>query len=369
MENLSNVQTWIMKCCGPRSQETYRKEIRNFRNFILARGVDVETLKDEYRKAKYAGEMEKEKFLDQIHDLVEVYGCHIKTLAYSSMHEALILSVIRSYLVKGCGMKDVEVTLPKHVFVKYHNRDLKKEDIRKIVDHATLRDRTFFLMMAESGMRPETLCELSYADIKEEFESGKVPMKVELPSLILKDNPSARFTFIGEDSLHFLKEYLAGKKLSDKDLIFSAIRPASLTANLRPSAFSSSFGRIATQTGLAERGKKGERKAPRPIRLYGLRKYFNNNMRTDRAYVEFWLGHTDAKQHYVSNDVEEHRKRYSEGYPFLRVYESVIDNASIIEDQKKKINKLEELIVDISKQIVEQQKQIDRLAELDEKKT
>jgi hypothetical protein len=48
-----------------------------------------------------------------------------------------------------------------------------------------------------------------------------------LPSLILKDNPSARFTFIGQDSLHFLKEYLVerekidGKKLSDSDLIFS----------------------------------------------------------------------------------------------------------------------------------------------------
>lgn len=349
MENLSNVQTWITKVCGPRSQETYQKEIKNFRNFLLEQsGVDIENLKDEYRTAKYAGEMQKEKFLDRIHDLVEVYGCHIKSLDYSSMHEALILSVIRSYLVKGCGMKDVEVALPKHVFVKYHNRDLKKENIRKIVDHAGLRDRVFFLMMAEGGMRPQTLVQVTYGDIREEFEANQVPMKVELPSLILKDNPSARFTFIGQDSFHFLKEYLTereekeGKRLSDKDLIFAATRPGSLKGSLPMSAFSSSFGRIANRIGLAEPGRKGERKAPRPIRLYGLRKYFNNNMRTDRAYIEFWMGHTDAKQHYISNDVEENRKRYEEGYPFLRIYESIVDNVAIIQDQQKKINELQE---------------------------
>lgn len=354
MEHLSNVQTWITKVCGPGSRETYEKEIRGFKQFVLEKSsVNIETLKDEYRNAKYAGEMEKEKFLDRIHDLVEVYSCHIKSLKFSSMHEALILSVIRSYLVKGCGMKDVEVPLPRHVFVTYHNRDLKKQDIRTILDHAGLRDKTFFLIMAESGMRPQTEVQLHYRDIKEEYESGRLPMKIELPSLILKDNPSARFTFIGSDSFHLLKEYLTererkeGRRLADDDLIFAATRPGSVKSEgLEMGTFSSSFGRVANHVGLAVPGKRGSKKAPRQIRLYGLRKYFNNNMRTDRAYIEFWMGHTDAKQHYVSNDVEEHRKRYEEGYPFLKVYESITDNVAIIQEQQKKIKEFQEKLAD-----------------------
>lgn len=311
MENLSNIEIWLTKTCCPRSRKTYAREMRNFADFAVQKALNLNRLRDDWRTAKYAGEAEKERFLDHVHDIVELYGCVIKRKDYSSMHEALILSIIRSYLVKGCGMKDVDVALPKHVFVKFHNRDLKREDLRLILDHADLRDKVFFLMMAESGARPQTLVLVTYGNIKEDYETNRVPLKIELPSLILKDNPQPRFTFIGEDGFRLLKEYLSSRgNLADDERLFTARRPGSLKGDeLRPEVFSSSFGRIATKAGLAPSGagKGREGAKPRPIRLYGLRRYFNNNMRTDRAYIEFWMGHTDAKQHYVSNDVEEHR--------------------------------------------------------------
>jgi hypothetical protein len=343
LENLSNVEIWLTKVCGPRSRATYEKEIRNFS--IFAKGnfsLDLNKLKDDFRTAKYAGEVEKEKFLDRMHDIVEVYNCHVKGLKFSSMHEALILSVIRSYLVKGCGMKDVEVSLPKHVFVTYHNRDLKREDIRKILEYASdLRDKVFFLMQAESGMRPQTQVELIYGNIKEDFEANRVPMKIELPSLILKDNPLPRFTFIGEDCFRLLKDYLGSRgKLADNEPLFAARRPKSLKGEgLHMEMFSNIFGRLAVKAGLLPPFEKGQKKVPRPIRLYGLRKYFNNNMRTDRSYIEHWMGHTDAKQHYVSNDVEEHRTRYLEGYEALRVFQET-DTQKVIREQAKQISEL-----------------------------
>ena len=325
MEDLSNVQVWLTKVCGPRSRETYSKEIRNFAIFAKQRfGLDLNKFKEDYRTAKYAGEAEKERFLDRIHDIVEFYNCQIKESDYSSMHEALILSIIRSYLVKGCGMKDVEVPLPKHVFVKYHNRDLKKQDITRILDHSPLRENVFFLMMTESGMRPQTLVSLTYGNIKEDYEANKVPMKIDLPSLILKDNPSPRFTFIGEEAFRLLKEYLGSRgKLSDDDPLFLPTRPGSMKGEkLKAEVFSNSFGKIAKKAGLVQSAESREKSKPRPVRLYGLRKYFNNNMRTDRAYIEFWMGHTDAKQHYVSMDPEEHRQRYLEGYDSLKISET-----------------------------------------------
>jgi integrase len=241
-------------------------------------------------------------------------------------------------------MKDVEVAFPKHVFVTYHNRDLTKEDIRKILDHTSLRDKVFFLMLAESGMRPDTLVQLTYSNIKQEYEKGIVPMKIELPSLILKDNPQARFTFIGEDSARLLREYLSGRgKLEDDDFIFQPIRPKNLKEKLRMESFSLNFGRIVRKIGLVKAGSKEDRK-PKEIRLYGLRKYFNNNMRADRAYIEFWMGHTDTKSHYVSNNAEEHRKRYVEGYQFLRIYEPITETALIIQEQKKEIEALKQTL-------------------------
>jgi integrase len=354
MENLSNVEVWLTKVCGSRSRVTYAKEIRNFAKFVLDNfQVDLNALRDRYRTAKYAGEAEKDKFLDRIHDIVEVYSCQVKRSNYTSMHEALILSIIRSYLVKGCGIKDVEVPLPKHVFVTFHNRDLKKEDIKRILDHANLRDKVFFLMMAESGMRPQTLVQLNYNNIKEDFEANRIPMKIELPSLILKDNPSPRFTFIGEDSFRLLKEYLSDRgRLADDEPLFAAIRPGSMKSErLKMEVFSCTFGRIAQKAGLVSPAKSASERRPRQIRLYGLRKYFNNNMRTDRAYIEFWMGHTDAKQHYISTDAEEHRKRYAEGYSELRVYSRTHEMAKVVEEQNRKIEELREENVNLKSRL------------------
>jgi integrase len=350
MENLSNVEIWLTKTCKPSSKQTYAKEINAFSKFIVENfKLDINTLKEQFRTAKYTNEIEKERFLDKIHDVVEAYACHIKQFKYSSMHEALILSILRSYLVKACGMRDVEITLPKHVFVTYHNRDLTREDIKQILDQALPRDKAFFLLMLESGARPDTLCKLKYVNIKQDFEKGTVPMKIELPALILKDNPQDRFSFIGEDGIHALKAYLGNRKLEDNEPIFTPIRPGKTVGNFGTEAFSNAFGRIVLRLGLVQRGKSKQEAKPRELRLYGLRKYFNNNMKADRAYIEFWMGHTDTKSHYISNDPETHRKIYAEGYQFLRIYEPLTDTAKTIQVQQNEIEKLKNEVDKITK--------------------
>ena len=76
-------------------------------------------------------------------------------------------------------------------------------------------------MMAESGMRPDTLCKLQYKHFKQDYENNRIPMKVELPSEILKYKVSDRFTFVGEDGVKILREYLKTfLPLSDEDYVF-----------------------------------------------------------------------------------------------------------------------------------------------------
>ena len=54
----------------------------------------------------------------------------------------------------------------------YHNRDLTHEEIRLILDASRPRERAFFAIMAQSGLRPHTICNLKYENLKEDFEKN-----------------------------------------------------------------------------------------------------------------------------------------------------------------------------------------------------
>jgi hypothetical protein len=173
--------------------------------------------------------------------------------------------------------------------------------------------------MCEGGMRPDTLVRLKYRNIKEDYEAGRIPMKVELDAEIMKCRVEGHFSFIGEDAVNALKSYLGKRQMNDDDYIFVHRRSGSNNLErVSPSSFSQTFSAIAKRLGIIDKNDKAKMKK---VRLYGLRKYFNNNAKADRAYIEFWMGHIDAvKGAYISRDVEEHRKRYAEGYENLRVF-------------------------------------------------
>ena len=117
----------------------------------------------------------------------------------------------------------LDVDLPRHACVVYHNRDLRKEEVRQILTFASPRDRVMFLVMAESGMRVETVVYLRYGQIKEDFEAKRVPLKVSLPSSTLKDHVGDRWAFIGEDGFKELAQYLERRlPLKDDDYVFES---------------------------------------------------------------------------------------------------------------------------------------------------
>jgi hypothetical protein len=96
----------------------------------------------------------------------------------------------------------LDVELPRRIWVRYHNRDLSKDQIRQILARATPRDRTIFLVMAESGLRAQTTLSLRYWQIREDFEKNVVPMRIETPAETLKDHVGDRWSFTGEDGEH-----------------------------------------------------------------------------------------------------------------------------------------------------------------------
>jgi hypothetical protein len=192
---------------------------------------------------------------------------------------------------------------------------------------------------------------LKYKHIKEDYEKGIVPMKIDLPKELLKDRVGDRFSFVGEDSVNLLRLYFASRKLGDEDYIFQSEKKTTVQKHIPPTSFSNYFRKVALSLGITERKEKGK---PYPIRLYCLRKYFRNNCKADSALREFWMGHSlGVDEHYIQRDVELHRKAYAEAYPMLRIYEPTSNSkVNTLEDELKRayqtIGQLQEVITSLA---------------------
>ena len=317
MEN-RYVEDWLT--AQTESDKTIRNYMQNLRAFTVfaeSRGKDFSNIVSEWRRVKRAGDNAREDFIDTWTDLVRAFHTRIKR-KYAPLTVKNFLATLKSFF----RFWDIPVTvrLPRHACVIYHNKDLTKDEIRQILTFASPRDRVIWLVMAESGMRAETAVNLKYWQIKEDFEAERIPMKILLPSESLKDHVGDRWTFIGEDGYRELRNYLERRlPLEDDDYVFASEKQGRVKGEqFTGASLSVKFNRLVQKLGMdRSRGHK-----PKAIRMHGLRKYFRNNMKADSSYVRFWMGHslgTDA--HYISRDVEEHRKRYAEGYKYLRIYE------------------------------------------------
>jgi integrase len=295
------------------TKRRYLIDVTNFERWAKENyDLNVRDLPSKWREAKYNGEVEREKFLDQLNDILKDYFAYLKGHV-TPLSVKRTMSAIMSFLhAFDVPIKPLRVRYP---YVVYHNRDITKEEIKQILENSDVRNRAIWLMLYESGMRPTTLVNLKWKHIKNDF--GKVPMKIDLTSDILKCRVSQRFSFIGEEGFKALKTYLATRlPLKDNDLVFV---PEKGSDKLTSQALSQAFNKLVLKLKLAEsQGKK-----PKDLRLYCLRKAFRKFMASavDSAYVEFWMGHTSTTTHYLSMDIEHHRRLYQKGYENLRLYE------------------------------------------------
>jgi integrase len=354
-EKSKYLEDWLNAKCE--SEKTFKGYLfcwENFASFCKTRNMDANSLVNEFRQVKY-DLYKREQFLENWQDTVRAFYTWLKKKGFAPLTIKNHLAVIRSFF--RYWDIPLKVELPRHSYVVYHNRDLTKEELRQILTFASPRDRVIWLVMAESGMRVETAVNLRYWQIKEDFEAQRVPMRILLPSESLKDHVGDRWTFIGEDGYRELKNYLQKRMpLEDNDFVFASEKEGKVKGEqFTPASLTVKFNRLVQKLGIDKSTGKGK---PKKIRLHGLRKYFRNNMKTDSAYVRFWMGHslgTDA--HYISRDPEEHRRRYKEGYPYLRVFEPSIESIYALHEQIRQrdleIQKLRQYVENIEKTVEE----------------
>ena len=251
-------------------------------------------------------------------------------LTPSSINNRII--AVKSFF-KHLGMQ-LDVKIPSVRYFPYHNRDITTEELLRILNIASPRDKAFFAMMAQSGLRPHTLCRLKYKDLKEDFEKNRIPCLIKVRPEIAKGKYRGYFTFIGEDAVNYLKEYFRIRgKPKDDEYIFR-VEKVRKREHLNVTTISFKFNYYAKKLGLiSEEESKKRFDKPKTLRLYCLRKWFRNRcFEVPEKIVQFWMGHVLAHQdeHYLTKDVEVHRKIYKEkALPFLRLKPRIVDEQQI----------------------------------------
>ncbi len=251
----------------------------------------------------------------------------------------------------------------------YHNRDITREEIVQILAYANLRDKAYFCMMAQSGLRPVTLNKLRYEHIQKDFEAGVIPLKIDVPPEIAKGQYRSYFTFVGPETVRFLRLYLKTRPhIRSDDYLFACLRERK-NKQLTPKSPSRTFSKITRKLEKCDALtiKKRVYRKPAEIRLYNLRKFFRKYATpAGFEYVQFWMGHIvreGVDEHYRPKDPEFHRKLYAEkAMPFLRLETSTpSETEKIIKKQQEEIERLKKERITLAKEIADIRQKVELL--------
>lgn len=351
------VQSWLdnVAISHSGSQSTayeYRRDINRFCKFIDKSPEQI--------LAEYEGSNErdfKRKYAQYLRGLIS----SLMRQGYTSKSIRVIIGAVQSFF------KYNDLTLG-HIpsardSVTFHNRDITKEEIQAILNISSPRDRAFFALSAQSGIRPFTICQLKLKHIEPDFSKEVIPCKIEVPQEIAKGKYRSYFTFVGDDALHHLKNYLNTRaNLTPESYLFTLhgkeepVDRRNITHRFRDAALK------LKKKGLIDFGQKTKGK-PSEIRLYNLRKWFRKQAhQAGFEIVQFWMGHVvreGQEENYRPTDVEFHRKLFAEkAMPYLR-----LEAAQPIESEKA-ISRLETELETKTKEIQSLQETVEKMQPL-----
>ncbi len=280
-----------------------------------------------------------------------------------------------SYLPTGNGL------------VEFHNRDINREEIAEIIKIADFREKAFYSLIAQAGLRPETLCKLRISDFEKLLDPNTPnPCLITVRQEATKGAYQGYFTFAPEESIKHLKNYLEKRKnpLTKDSWLFCMVDDESKPVS--PGIFSHTFRRVVmnlqknhvlsfeTKTkNLDVKTKGGEllRKqvSRNELRLYNLRKFFRKYAgQAGSDYVNFWMGHTaklGVDIHYFSRDVEYHRKIFVEkAMPFLMIETAQLTSFETVLELKNQLKAKDSEVQELREKNVELSQKIDKVIEI-----
>jgi len=350
MKKFDVVQTWIDSVAYSHTKNEgtaykYRLDLRSFCDFI---GKTAQQIVEEYEG------MTDRQFRRKYASLIRGFIGHLTREGYATGSIKVKVAAIQSFFkYTDLPLGHIPVARGK---VTHHNRDITKDEIINILNICHPRDRAFFCMAAQTGLRPHTICQLRLKHIQPDFDNGVIPCKIDVPEEIAKGQYRAYFTFMGAESVNHLRNYLKTRpKIGPESYLFTQrgsekkMDRRNISHRFRDAVLKLKKKRLIDYQQKAK-GKPGS------VRLYNLRKFFRKYAnQAGFEFVQFWMGHIihqGVDEHYRPRDVEFHRQLYAEkAMPFLRLETStpsetdkiVSRQAQEIKDLKKQLDELRAL--------------------------
>ncbi|MDH5732474.1 MAG: hypothetical protein OEY88_01645 [Candidatus Bathyarchaeota archaeon] len=260
-------------------------------------------------------------------------------------------------------------------YVESHNRDMTRPEVIELLKISHPRDRAFYVVMTQSGLRPHTIATLKIKDVEKILdEDTPVPCKVSVPQEKTKGKFMEYFSFIGPEGVQHLKDYLKTRNnLTSESWVFSKLahEDEAVTGSTITHIFKKSVRQLRAQgiIGYEINVKEidGKTITRSEIRLYCLRKFFRKFAGMAGAdFVNFWMGHMTAlgtDLHYISRDAEHHRKIYAEkAMPHLRLEtQTPSETEKIIKKQQEEIERLKRERITLAEEIADIRRKVEML--------
>ena len=226
-----------------------------------------------------------------------------------------------------------------------------QEELKRILQAGNPRERACCILMAHSGVRPETIGDyhgedgLTVGDIPEmvmenrEVKFTRIPAIVSVRSEISKTG-KAYITFIGDEGCSYLKAYLEERLRSGENITKDSPLIVASKSKLRT-------GFIRT-INISDIVRMPIRRAGLTMRPYILRGFFDTQLLIaeskiglPRDYRVFWMAHSGTMEAKYTTDkklpsdvLEDMREKYAKSLKFLQT-----ENKGLSEEDKQSIEK------------------------------
>lgn len=239
--------------------------------------------------AKAVAEMERN---------LDLYAMHLQGRKISPN---TVVSELRS--IRGLFTSNY-VSLCRHWHMPAINihqcRAPRKEELRKMLNVADLRDRLIVTVLAVSGLRSGTLVKLKYLHVRKDLEKQIVPIHLRIDADITKGKYRSYSTFLNQEAVDYLKAYLDVRRVGTCSIPPETITDesplikAAFARAVKPLSVSELERRVHKLFFKAGILQKKQGTIRYDLTVHGIRKFFSTQMSflgVQREYIQYMMGH------------------------------------------------------------------------------
>ena len=353
------------------SQYGYLREYQSVQRLVRGKVAETQNhfLRDLHRFEQATG-MDPDQFLAyaEAHKSVEVVDL-IDKIAETLKPGAKVnfRANLRSFL-RHNGYNNLPKANLTYILQDWH-RAYKKEEIKSLLSYLDNDFHKLYVYMAvESGLRAQTVIDITYEHIKEDLEAGLQEAAIRFKPEAYSKKKAAGFSFLGKRSLELIRKMIADGRIKTK--AYTKIwkttnkKTGEVTSREIPVKGLIPFSYTAIYLALDVARKK----AGLDLRIqpnHGLRKYFENAL--DKADIDhepkmILEGHfaSARAKSYSSREWDELRPVYRKAYAFIDPEQSNVEMAAKVQSQEDEVKDLRKELASVQGELAAIRKWMER---------